>query len=52
MQDNKYINMKTDKPDKLGDEAPGLKHYLIVFGAVALLIAFAWISWHEFGWFH
>ncbi len=48
----RYTNMKADKPDKLGDDAPELKHYLIVFGVVAVLIAFGWISWHLFGWFH
>ncbi len=52
MQDNEYIKVKTNKPDRLGDEAPELKDYLIVFGAVALLIAFGWVSWYKFGWFH
>ncbi len=44
--------MKTDKADRLGGEPAELKHYLIVFGAVALLIALSWITWFKFGWFH
>ena len=44
--------MKPDKENKLGDEAPGLKHFVIVFAAVALLIAFSWIAWFKWGWFH
>ena len=44
--------MKTNKPFKWGDEAPDLKHFLIVLAVVAALIAFAWISWYKFGWFH
>jgi|GEM_PF-2380321 len=52
MKESKQINMKGEKPDKLGFEAPQLKHYLIVLGVVALLILFSWISWFKFGWFH
>jgi hypothetical protein len=45
--------MKPDrKKEKLGDEAPELKHFLIVFGVVAVLIALSWISWFKLGWFH
>jgi hypothetical protein len=43
---------KTDKRDKLGDEAPGLKHVIIVFVVLALLIAVSWIAWFKLGWFH
>jgi len=49
---NQMKKMKTGKPDRPGVEAPGLKHFIIVFGAVALLIALAWIAWFKFGWFH
>jgi hypothetical protein len=29
-----------------------LKHFIIVFVAVVLLITLAWIAWFKFGWFH
>ncbi len=48
----KRMTMKTKQPDKPGDEAPELKHFVIVFVAVALLTAFSWIAWFKFGWFH
>jgi hypothetical protein len=41
-----------NKNEKLGDEAPELKHFLIVFGVVAVLIALSWIAWFKLGWFH
>jgi len=44
--------MKTDKTDKRGDEAPRLKDFILVLVAVALLIAFSWLAWFKFGWFH
>lgn len=43
---------KTDKRDRLGDEAPGLKQVIIVLVVVALLIAVSWIAWFKLGWFH
>jgi len=48
----KLKKMENEKTDKLGDWAPELKHYVIVFGVVLVLVAFGWISWHWFGWFH
>jgi len=44
--------MTKDQKPKLGDEAPEWKHLLLVIIAVALLIAFSWIAWFKFGWFH
>ena len=44
--------MTNDQKTKLGDEAPGWKDILVVLVVVALLIAFAWIAWFKFGWFH
>ena len=43
---------KTDKKDRLGDEAPGWKHVIIVIVGLALLIAVSWIAWFKLGWFH
>jgi hypothetical protein len=51
MQNDKH-KTKKDKPERLGPEAPELKHYLIVLGSVALLIILAWICWFKFRWFH
>jgi hypothetical protein len=38
--------------NKYGDEAPTPKEFLMVILVVALLIAFAWIAYYKFGWFH
>jgi len=46
-----YTEMKGEKP-KLGDEAPKWKHLIIVIIITGLLIAFSWITWFKFGWFH
>lgn len=46
-----YRDMNDEKP-KLGDEAPAWKHIIIVLIIAGLLIAFSWISWFKFGWFH
>jgi len=44
--------MTKDRKPKLGDEAPEWKHVILVLIVVALLIAFSWIAWFKFGWFH
>jgi len=44
--------MKHEKKFRWGDEAPEWKHFVIVIVAAAILIAFAWITWFKFGWFH
>lgn len=44
--------MISDEKPKLGDEAPGWKHVIIVLVAIAVLIAISWITWFKFGWFH
>ena len=44
--------MDKDKGEKLGDEAPTWKDFLIVLVVVALLIGLSWIAWFKFGWFH
>ena len=46
--------MKKDnsKSEKLGDEAPGLKDFIIVVIVFLSLVAFSWIAWFKFGWFH
>ncbi|MGZ8524307.1 MAG: hypothetical protein ACXWV1_07750 [Chitinophagaceae bacterium] len=35
-----------------GDEAPTLKQFLMVILITALLIAFFWVAYNKFGWFH
>ncbi len=47
-----YKDMNGDEKPKLGDEAPGWKHLIIVIIITGLLIAFSWITWFKFGWFH
>jgi hypothetical protein len=32
--------------------APKLKHTIIVFVVVLILIVFSWVSYYKFGWFH
>jgi hypothetical protein len=44
--------MAKERRDQFGDEAPRWKELIIVLVAALLLIAFAWISWFKFGWFH
>ncbi len=44
--------MTEDRHPGLGDEAPEWKHLIIVIAIVILLIAFSWIAWFKFGWFH
>ncbi|HEY0749970.1 MAG TPA: hypothetical protein VGD26_02370 [Chitinophagaceae bacterium] len=44
--------MDKNKPNKLGDEAPTGKDFLVVVLAVAMLIFLSWIAWHTLGWFH
>lgn len=44
--------MKQEKKPRLGPEAPGLKHIIIVIVAVGVLIGLSWIAWFKFGWFH
>ena len=41
-----------DKKDRLGDEAPSVKHIIIVLVVLALLIGASWVAWFKFGWFH
>lgn len=38
--------------ERYGDEAPTIKHVLIVFAVVAILIALSWLAWHKLHWFH
>lgn len=47
-----YMDMNGDEKPKLGDEAPGWKHLIIVIIITGLLITFSWIAWFKFGWFH
>jgi len=44
--------MKGDEKPKIGDEAPEWKHLIIVIIITGLLIAFSWIAWFKFRWFH
>ena len=44
--------MAKERKDQFGDDAPGWKEVIIVLAVTLLLIAFAWISWFKFGWFH
>jgi hypothetical protein len=44
--------MKKNGESRLGDEAPGLKDLVIVLLVVLAIIAFSWIAWFKFGWFH
>ena len=44
--------MKRDEDSKLGDEAPKVKDFVTVLVIVLILIAFSWIAWFKFGWFH
>jgi hypothetical protein len=43
---------KNIRPNLYGDEAPGVKDFLIVLLIVAVLIAFAWMAYYKFGWLH
>jgi len=45
-------DMTNDQRPRLGDEAPEWKDIILVIVVVALLIAFSWIAWFKFGWFH
>ena len=45
-------HMIRDKNPKFGDEAPGWKDVIIVLAVTALLVAFSWVAWFKFGWFH
>lgn len=38
--------------DFYGDEEPSAKDFLIVLLVIAVLIAFAWIAYYKFHWFH
>jgi hypothetical protein len=44
--------MKKNEDYRLGDESPGPKDFMIVLIVVLALIAFSWIAWFKFGWFH
>jgi hypothetical protein len=44
--------MKEEKTPKLGPDAPGWKHVIIVLVVTGVLIALSWIAWFKFGWFH
>jgi len=44
--------MEKDQKTGLGNREPGLKDVLWVLFVVGLLIAFSWIAWFKFGWFH
>jgi hypothetical protein len=46
------FDITQNQKSRLGNEAPGWKDFLVVLAAVALLIAFSWIAWTKFGWFH
>lgn len=48
----KMIKDKNIRSKQYGDEAPRLKDFLIVLFIVAALIAFSWIAYYKFGWFH
>jgi hypothetical protein len=41
-----------DEQQKLGDEAPRLKDFILVIIIVALVIAAFWLAWFKLGWFH
>lgn len=45
-------DMTQEQKPRLGDEAPGGKDFIRVIVVVALLIAFSWIAWFKFRWFH
>jgi len=44
--------MKEDEAPRFGDEAPRLKDFIIVLIIVLIMIAFSWIAYFKFGWFH
>jgi len=44
--------MTNDEKPKLGDEAPGWKDIVLIIVVPAPLIAFSWIAWYKFHWFH
>jgi len=44
--------MKKDGPEKLGDEAPRLKDFVIVITIAAILMFFSWLTYYKLGWFH
>ncbi|MES1222245.1 MAG: hypothetical protein ABUT20_42510 [Bacteroidota bacterium] len=48
------VFFKTRHPisNEWGMEAPRLKDFIIVFLVVLILIAFSWITYYKFGWFH
>jgi len=46
------LDMARDKRERLGDEAPTWKEFVIVILVVAILIAISWVTWFKFGWFH
>ena len=44
--------MKRNEDSGLGDEAPKVKDFVIVLIVVLAIIAFSWVAWFKFGWFH
>jgi hypothetical protein len=46
------MEKENSKSDRLGDEAPSLKDFIIVVVVAVVIIAFFWIAYHKFGWFH
>jgi hypothetical protein len=44
-----WDNIANDPKQKLGDKAPHWKDIVIVVIIAAVLIAFSWAAWFEFG---